>query len=279
MKTLRDLFSGVLFAAASSILVLGAAALALVETGSLPLTPDSRLPSFTPTRLTQVILPIRTGAPTQGFATPTPVCRPPARWQLYLIQPGDTLESLAKASGTSPERIRDKNCLVSDSLPVGYELYLPPPPDANPLAASRTPTLTQTVYRTQRVCGPPAGWVTTIVQPGETLSMLSRAYNISLDQLLAANCKTNADLIYAGETLYVPNVPRLTSTLAAASPTPIPPTATRTLNPPTPTVAPTQTYSLPSPTNTPYPNTAEPTLEGEPTGAVTNNDAQPNSTP
>ncbi|GAP18586.1 hypothetical protein LSAC_02483, partial [Levilinea saccharolytica] len=48
MKILRDLFSGVLFAAASSILVLGAAALALVETGSLPLDPDSLLPSLTP---------------------------------------------------------------------------------------------------------------------------------------------------------------------------------------------------------------------------------------
>ena len=86
-------------------------------------------------------------------------------------------------------------------------------PTAAPPTASSTPTATCTP--------PPADWVPYLVQSGDYLTALSVAFDVSLDEIIAANCLNRTNL-YAGETLLLPPRP----------PTPTPPPATATATQP-----------------------------------------------
>jgi LysM repeat protein len=89
-------------------------------------------------------------------ASPPPQCPPPPNWVLYAVQPGDTLDSLARATQTSPEAIARANCLVNYNLAVGQPIYLPylpqptvtltpPAPPTHTPTATVTPTPTATI--------------------------------------------------------------------------------------------------------------------------------------
>lgn len=53
-------------------------------------------------------------------------------------------------------------------------------------------------------CGTPYGWVTYIVQAGDTLYRLSLAYDITVTRLQQANCMGTSTLLTTGQTLFVP---------------------------------------------------------------------------
>ena len=56
-------------------------------------------------------------------------------------------------------------------------------------------------------CAVPSGWVPYVVVPGDTLGALSILAFTTIADLANANCITNADLIYVGQTLYLPQTP------------------------------------------------------------------------
>ncbi len=230
MKSIRQLFIGLLSAIATSLLVLGAGTLAFVEE-EVNLSPLSALATKTPLA-TYTTAP---GLPTQTPAIPpTPTatwvkfiqCNVPHGWQPYQVKPGDTLESVAERFSITAEMIYQKNCLQSSSLPSGTILYLPAPTPTATLTPvvltptiTPTPTTTPTPYLQETPCGPPAGWVLYVVRSGDTLYRLSVMLGVSQNSLMEANCLNNPYL-YAGQRLYVPFIP-------AAPATPIP-TSTRT---------------------------------------------------
>lgn len=191
-----------------------------------------------------------------SFPTVTAACAPPPGWMQIVVHAGDTLSNLAHIYGTSVEMLIQVNCLVAESLLPGSYLYVP----------ARTPTATPT--RTVYVCGAPYGWVTYIIQPGDTLYRLALAFRTTVAQLQLANCMGNSTLLVVGDTLFVPNVPTSTSppTLSPfptltytplPSSTPsltVPPSQTSTL-PASPSGTATSTNTLsPSPTMTPIPS-------------------------
>jgi len=53
-------------------------------------------------------------------------------------------------------------------------------------------------------CIVPNGWTPYTVQGGETLAVIASAYNLTVEQLAAANCLSNPDLIYEGQVIAVP---------------------------------------------------------------------------
>jgi hypothetical protein len=53
-------------------------------------------------------------------------------------------------------------------------------------------------------CIVPNGWIPYTIQSGETLAGIAQSYNLTVDQLAAANCLDNPDLIYEGQVLAVP---------------------------------------------------------------------------
>jgi len=76
--------------------------------------------------------------------TPFPCLGPPPSWQIYVVQPGDTLYSLARRFGTTITAIIQANCLRSYTIYVGQQLYLPPLPPTFTPTATGTPTDTPT---------------------------------------------------------------------------------------------------------------------------------------
>jgi LysM repeat protein len=63
----------------------------------------------------------------QVIYLPLTTCTPtlPEGWITYVVRGGDTLFSLAATRGTTVDEVKRVNCLVSDALRVGQNLYLP----------------------------------------------------------------------------------------------------------------------------------------------------------
>ncbi len=99
----------------------------------------------------------------------------------------------------------------------------PPPPTSppdTPTPVPPTPTPAQVALAT-----PPAGSGVYVVQEGDTLSQIAAQFGITMEDLMAANGLTEADIIHPGQELIIPGV---------QVPTPEPPTPT----PPPPTPPP-----------------------------------------
>lgn len=157
--------------------------------------------------------------------TPTPIpaaCVPPYGWKPYVVQPGDTLYSLATRFRTTVQAIMRANCLNRYYLYAGEILYLPPLPAPTP-TRKPTPTPTRRPTLTPTLTGTPSPTLTITPSPSPTLTLTPSPE----------------------PTLTPSPTPTLTPT---PSPTPIPsPEPT-----PTPSPEPTPTPS-PEPTPTPAP--------------------------
>jgi LysM repeat protein len=254
MKSISQLFIGLTAALTSGLLVLSAISLSILE-GGLETAPQ---PSTATLLVRQVEPEISQPTPNMPSAIPmtsTSACPMPEGWTTYTITPGDTLQSIAQDWGAPFELLFEKNCLMSELLPAGYILYLPP--QATP---SVTFTLTFTIEPTsedtatkepppipsQVQCGPPYGWITYIVKPGDNLYRIGLAFGVGVLQLKLANCLTS-DAIRAGQTLFVPNVSTRVPTATKIPTEEPPPPATETPQPTIePTISPTEipTYDV-----------------------------------
>jgi len=90
--------------------------------------------------------PLPTALPAPTSQTP-PACVPPDDWAIYVVRPGNTLESLAHRYGVTVEALMHVNCLNTQTLFAGQRLYVPgPPPSATPppLPSGGQPTPTPT---------------------------------------------------------------------------------------------------------------------------------------
>ncbi len=272
MSNARQAWLGILAALVSSAIIFGSLALTLAENGTAqaliatatstsspsPTVPVETVPVGFPT-----LTPTSTHTPTAtSTLEPSVNCPPPDGWRQVEFQVDDTWGSLAQKYGISVDELLQKNCWITNGLPLaGTFVNVPPLPSPT---ATATPTAkpTRTPTKTSVPCGPPPGWVLYIVRPGDTLSYLSRVLNVSVYQLQRANCLGNSTRIYSGLGLYVPFIPVAPTIIPSWTPVPttvpptatsMPPTATSTQPPatvPPPTAVPTQ----------PPPTTAVPTL-------------------
>ncbi len=121
-------------------------------------------------------------------ATPTRPARP--RWKgTYVVQPGDTLSTLALHDHVTLTALAAANGLdPKQPLHVGLTLHVPAPPPPSHSAAPR--------------------WKGTyVVQAGDTLSTLALHYHITLTALAAANGLDPKQPLHVGLTLHVPAPP------------------------------------------------------------------------
>ena len=253
MQNLRQLGGGVIIALISVLLVIGGISLALAETLPSQATPTPIPPTVSldfPTATFTAASPLVSET---ASSTVTPIititdtliptntvfvqvsCTPPGGWQRIITGSGDTIYSLAQQYKTTAENLSSANCLPSFDIPLGFALYVPPVP-------------TVTVIP----CGPPAAYVRRhVVQPGDNLYRIALSYGITYPQLQRANCMGSSTTIYAGQVLWVPNVPTRTPVPGVTIVPDFPTT--------TPTLIPTDTTVPPSPTFTTVPTTP-PTL-------------------
>jgi LysM repeat protein len=207
MQAARQMGSGLIYALISIVLVLGGLSLSLAEgRNSIPPSPTPGLTPLpqtgTPVPFTQVI----TATPPLGITSlviPSQTqtssalvnCTPPSGWILITVQSGESFSILAARYHISPELLEQANCLsASQNLPPGYGIFVPPLPT-----------------NTAIPCGPFPGWIRGYtVQSGDTLFHIATIYRTTLGDLERANCKSNSTIIFAGERLWVPNVPTIT---------------------------------------------------------------------
>ena len=255
-KALQQLGTSLFFAAISLLVVIGGLATALAEEGINQPLQATLTETSIPTSAHPVDEPIEAPAtesllpsPTAFFSSPTITltippstsCPPPAGWSSYIIQLGDTLNSLATHYGLPAATLKEENCLVTGELLPDTRLYVPPYPTATPIP-----------------CGPLANWTLSYtVKPGDNLYRISLKYRVSVAALQQSNCFGYSTEIKVGQKLTVPNVPTSTpvATNTSTATKTYTPSATGTDSPPTSTFTPlpateTETFTPVSPTNT-----------------------------
>jgi murein DD-endopeptidase MepM/ murein hydrolase activator NlpD len=115
--------------------------------------------------------------------------------QTHVVQPGETLRSIAELYGLSMESLAAANNIAdANSIYVGLALNI---------AASATPT--PDVPLPVEPQSPPASLVH-IVQPGETLFRIAAQYGLTVNELAQANGISDPTVIYGGQQLMIPGV-------------------------------------------------------------------------
>jgi LysM repeat protein len=195
---LKKTFSAILIALASLVIVLGIASLAMVQ-GGINILPGRDGATATPTMAPSEgsgsggssgsIKPTTTDSTPLPEATPvTLACVMPQGWMPIIVREGQTLEQIANLYNTSVESLQQQNCLESTDITGVTVVFVPWPTQSRATSVQ---------------CGPPAGWVIYIVQPGDTLTSIAAMFGTSVNQLINANClKTTT--IFVGQRLFVP---------------------------------------------------------------------------
>jgi LysM repeat protein len=78
--------------------------------------------------------------PPQSPTTTPNTCGAPSNWITYIVQPGDTLFSIAQRVNSSLNQLILANCLTSSSIHTGQRLYVPRQPSPIPSPTSIPPT-------------------------------------------------------------------------------------------------------------------------------------------
>ncbi len=193
MQVVRQIGSGIFYGLVSVILVVGGLSLALAESYTSPSPTSTASPPIVPqtstsTQAGPTALPSSTPSPTTTPLPPTN-CPPPTGWILISVQPYDTLESLAARFKVTPYQLAQANCLPTNNLEPGYNIYVPLPSTALPVSY-----------------GAPFGWSRAdLVQPGATPYHIAALYGTTFSELQSANCLFTT-VITPGNLLWVPSV-------------------------------------------------------------------------
>ncbi len=176
----------------------------------------------TPTPIPPTATPTATPSPTPTFtATLTPT---PSEPFPYIVQPGDTLFSIAEQFGVDLDLLMLWNGLSNQSvLYVGRELIIPLPGMEPPTPTPLPPNLK------------PGDIILYFVRPNDTLQGIAARFLTEVDAIREANEMDETTPLYVGDLIKVP-------VYLIATPTPSPtPTAT-------PRLTPTPLPPTPSPT-------------------------------
>jgi LysM repeat protein len=144
------------------------------------------------------------------------------------------LKSLRGLPVTSPAPVSE--ITPTPTMAAGAVIYVPPIS-----TATRIPPPVP--------CYHPAGWVTYVVQSGETMYQISLKFGATTAALQNGNCMGRSLLIYTGQVLYIPNVPPTILNVVLTPDTPQP--GVTLIPTDIPAIEPTPT--LPAPSFTPTP--------------------------
>ncbi len=124
------------------------------------------------------------------------------------VQPGfATVRPLSFSTPTARSQVFPPPVLPTVYLPPAYAPTYPAaqPPASNGQPPTSIPQAVQPgVVNATGQCVVPNGWGAYTIQAGETLGTIAAAYNLTVDQLAAANCIENPNLVYEGQIIAVP---------------------------------------------------------------------------
>jgi LysM repeat protein len=122
----------------------------------------------------------------------------------HVIQPGETLYSIAMRYGVSIEAIASANNVVNTwRIYSGQTLIIPPRVPAQPLTAPPDPPAQESAPAEPAQAAPEPERITHIVANGESLGRIAERYNMSINALASLNNISNPNLIYRGQELVI----------------------------------------------------------------------------
>jgi LysM repeat protein len=135
---------------------------------------------------------------------------PAAAGVAHVVQPGESLWSIAAANNFTTRSLAAANGLSEDSnVVLGSTLQIPSVQEASAALASGTPPAQIT---------PQGGYA---VQPGDTLSGIAASHGVSLASLAAANGVSPDSFAIAGTTLSIPSASATTTSSTSSGPPPL----------------------------------------------------------
>lgn len=174
-------------------------------------------------------------APATTAEATTPALLPPPPGGVYIVQAGDSLQSIAARYGTTVNALLSTNNLtrrqfvwvgqqlmIPGSRPIGGSYSLPGPAGSPAARAAGGPST-----------GAPAGASGIdpihVVRPGDTLTTIARQYRVSVDAILKANVIADHSRLQIGMQLSIPSI--------AAAPAPVATPVATAVRPKAPAVA------------------------------------------
>ncbi len=127
----------------------------------------------------------------------SPDSRPYAGFQRYQVKSGDSWWRISNRFGVPVSILKSVNNTTSNLLRVGQHVIVPASGSSGRAVAASSTTQD---YAQRRG--------TYIVQRGETLSAISRKFNVDLNTLMAANGISDPRSLKAGQNLYIPGPTR-----------------------------------------------------------------------
>jgi LysM repeat protein len=172
---------------------------------------------YTPASSAGHAAPTRPGSATAAAITPPKPVADVAPISTYTVQRGDSLWSIAKKHQlTVAELAKANNLPAGAALQPGKKLIIPGKAGA---AAAEAPKETAAAPAPAKVAS--AETTTHIVQPGESLGLIARKFNVTVGEIAAANNLTGPT-IRAGQKLVIPGaravVTKASSTTGANKP-------------------------------------------------------------
>jgi LysM repeat protein len=138
-----------------------------------------------------IVIPTSTPTPEGPTDTPVVVFNTPTsqagQETTYIVQDGDSVNSVARAYGVKPDDIISRNNLQYPYyLDVGQEIIIP----ASSISSGNGT--------------PPAGSKQHVVQQGEWIWSIARKYGVSPDDIINLNGLKPPHIVYPGDVLYIP---------------------------------------------------------------------------
>ena len=133
----------------------------------------------------------------------------------YVVQPGDTLSSIARRTSTTVQALAQLNGIVNPNRILAGQTLLVAGgtgglATATPIPVVTVPVITaipsspSVIVTAIPGASPQTNPGTYVVQPGENLFRISLRFNVSLSELIRANGITNANRIFAGQQIIIP---------------------------------------------------------------------------
>jgi LysM repeat protein len=132
----------------------------------------------------------------------------------YVVQPGDTLSSIARAHGTTVQAIAAANNLMNPNLILAGQILVIPGPGAGP---ATTPAPVGTATPTAVTGGQTTTYT---VQPGDSLYRIAAQFGVTVASIVQANNISNPGFIYVGQRLILPGARATGGVTPQATPQP-----------------------------------------------------------